>query len=134
MKVYEAHYLLEFVILMRKINYMEILYFLAGLVATFQVTQVFGVTIFTFMVFLIVALSVLYYKRTKISKKSMAVYAYFFIAGIAEIVGVTTIDLPNKMEWIVPSLKKFILLFVLVLLYSFITDLKKNNVCASKGL
>ncbi len=98
-----------------------------GIFSTFQITEIFGVTWFTFFVFLSSILLLAQGYNFKLTKKNKYPLYYLLVVSVSEIM-IITIPLYNKNQWISSSLKKYILLLLLTIFFYKIVQLKKIDI------
>lgn len=116
-----------------KVNIKEVLVFLLGFFSTFELVQLFGVTMFSciligFSIYMVVSEKKLYIKNIYVY-----IWIYIAIVTISELLSFT-IQLDNKIIWIISSIKKYILLFFLIIALTYILKMKNGRKQFFRGL
>ena len=115
-------------------NISSILLFLMGLFSTFQIIEIKGISVFTWLLFVFVAYTLFTEKKFKYGKSLWYVNGYLLLLTISEFM-IFTINLDNSNLWVAASLKKYLIQLVLVLAFFLIRSKSDERVDAFiKGL
>lgn len=116
-----------------KVDFSEMLVFMLGFFSTFELLRVFGITVFSVLLMIFSTYMILIEKKIFLKKRHLYIGIYMGIVTISELM-IFTIQLTNKSEWILSSVKKYILLMFLVCSFLFISKLKEGKKLFIKGL
>lgn len=101
-------------------NLYSLLLFIDGIFSTFQIIQVAGTTVFSELMLISVVYLLVKDKNISIKKNDGFVWKYIILISISELM-IFTIKLRNSSEWKNSSLKKYIIL-VLVMLFFYVIE------------
>lgn len=108
------------------------LVFLCGFFSTFELVQLFGITIFSWLMVAFPFYMIASEKKFYFIKNNY-MWTYLIIVTISESL-TATIQLENKQIWISSSLKKYILLLFLIISLTYIANMRNGKQMFFNGL
>lgn len=111
----------------------DTLFFLLGFFSTFEIVQMFGISLFSCMLVLVSCYMILSEGKIFIKSNQKPVCIYIIVVSISECM-VTFIELENRNEWITASLKKYILLLFLAITFIYVINYQNGLNMFLRGL
>lgn len=103
----------------QSINISSTLLFLMGLFSTFQIIEIKGISVFTWLLFVFVAYTLFTTKKIKYGKNLWYIIGYIILITISEFM-IFTINLDNSVLWVATSIKKYLIQLVIVIAFFLI--------------
>lgn len=104
----------------KEINIALLLLFIVGVFSTFQIIQVSGITVFTILMLVSVIYFLVRDKKICIKMNNGFLWKYGILISVSEVM-IFTINLKNSSEWINSSLKKYIII-ILVMIFFYLVE------------